>query len=280
VKPRTRSAAIPVKARHAARFDTGMPSATRTVAAMSPVAASVLSLTFAAALAMLAGCNAPLEGDAIYAFKGDHPLVCGLNIDHGERHARDLEPALDRALGEGSIVQFYTHAPSPDGPVFSSRVEGLITAAAARGMDFVTYREMADDTAAGSSVALSFDDTFVDQWEALRPVFRRYGVRATFFVSQFHDFDAGRLDGLARLAADGHDIEYHGTHHAHSVAYVDEHGMDAFIADEIAPDLALMRQAGYDPAVFAYPHSERRADVDAALMHTFRLLRGNAWHCD
>jgi peptidoglycan/xylan/chitin deacetylase (PgdA/CDA1 family) len=58
---------------------------------------------------------------------------------------------------------------------------------------------------------------------------------------------------IAQLAADGHDIESHTVNHLHADSYVAEHGLDAYLADEVAPSFDILRAAGYTPSSFAFP---------------------------
>jgi hypothetical protein len=225
---------------------------------------------------LTAACHAP--GTTVFAEPGDQGLLCGLSIDGSSRQAGDLALGLDDARRRGAIVQLYGH--SPGDSVAVERIEALLAAAADRGMDFVTYADMTADTAGGSSLALSFDDDFVAGWHALRPVFDRHGARATFFVSRFAGLSAEQRAKLHELAADGHAIEYHGTDHQPAERYVAEHGIDAFLADEIEPGLAAMRADGFAPTAYAYPHGERTAETDAALLEHFSIVRGIASRCE
>jgi hypothetical protein len=235
-----------------------------------------LRLLVGSLLSTLAACPAP--GTVVFAEPGEHGLLCGLSIDGSSRQVGDLALGLDEARRRGAIVQLYGH--SPGDSVTVERIEAVLAAAADRGMDFVTYADMTADTAGGSSLALSFDDDFVDGWHALRPSFDRHGARATFFVSRFAGLSAEQRAKLHELAADGHAIEYHGTDHQPAERYVAEHGLDAFLADEIEPGLAAMRADGFAPTAYAYPHGERSAETDAALLERFSIVRGIASRCE
>jgi hypothetical protein len=225
---------------------------------------------------LAAGCYAP--GTTVFAEPGEHGLVCGLGIDASGDRAGDLTLGLDEARRRGAIVQLYGHL--PDGTVSVARIEALLAAAVERDMPFVTYRDMVDDTAPGGSLALAFDDGHVDAWHALRPLFDRYGARVTFFVTRFPGLDADRRARLHELAGEGHAVEYHGTDHRAATRYVAEHGLDAYLADEIEPGLLAMRADGFAPAVFAYPFGDRSHELDAVLLEQFAMLRGTAHDCE
>jgi hypothetical protein len=223
-----------------------------------------------------AGCYAP--GASVFAEPGEQGLVCGLNLDGGGDQAGDLELGLDEARRRNAIVQLYGHL--PDGTVSVARIERLLAATAERGMGFVTYQDMAAGTAPGGSLALGFDDAHVDAWHALRPVFDRHGARVTFFVTRFPGLSAEQRAELHDLADDGHAIEYHGTDHKAAATYVAEHGLDAYLRDEIEPGLAAMRADGFAPTVYAYPFGDRSDETDAALLEQFTLVRGSAHDCE
>jgi hypothetical protein len=235
-----------------------------------------LALLAVLVLAPIAGCYAP--GNGVFAEPGERGLVCAQTMDRDGDKVGDLELGLDEARRRGAIVQLYGH--SPDGTVSVARIEGLLAAAADRGMPFVTYQDMAAGTAPGGSLALGFDDAHVDAWHALRPLLDGYRARVTFFVTRFPGLAAEQRAKLHELADDGHAIEYHGTDHKAAAQYVAEHGLDAWLRDEIEPGLAAMRADGFAPAVFAYPFGDRSDETDRALLEQFTIVRGSAHDCD
>jgi hypothetical protein len=73
---------------------------------------------------------------------------------------------------------------------------------------------------------------------------------------------------------DGHDIEYHSTHHYNAENYANDHGVDAYINDDILPGLMAMKADGYtDMHIFAYPFGARTSATDDALKPYFHHLR-------
>ena len=235
--------------------------------------------TPALTLALLCAASActGIDDRQIYSHGADHPLLCGLDIDGDATDADDLLPGLDHAVAEGSIVHLYGH--KPGATVSIDRIEALLAAAAVRHVPVVTYADLLDGVD-GPGLALSFDDAHIDAWHQLRPLFDRYGVRVTFFVTRFHRLGPALRAELHELAADGHDIEYHSANHKLAVDYVADHGMAAYLADEIDSDLQLMIDDGFAPTVFAYPYGQRSRELDSALLTRFALLRGIASRCD
>jgi hypothetical protein len=225
-----------------------------------------------------AACDTALsEYPQIYSRPNDGPITCGMNIDNKNLVSVDaIGTGLDRASVEGDIIHLYSHQPA--GTVDESTIEEVVAAASDRGMPFVTYADIAAGTAT-YGLAYSFDDRDITGWHALLPMFRYYGARVTFFISSFHALDAAELALLREIAADGHAIEYHSTFHLHAENTLAELGADGYIAHDILPGLQQMRDAGFDPHVFAYPFGARTADTDRALLAVFPVLRASHFNC-
>lgn len=227
---------------------------------------------------LLAGCDVTLSDiDNIYSRGLDGPVVCGMSVDYKNTVSEDsIAIGLERARVEGTVLHLYTHR--PEVTVDVSTIEHILAGAADRGMEFVTYRALAEG-AATSGLAFSFDDHDIQGWISLLPMFERYGARVTFFVSAYHGLEVEDQQAIHELAAAGHDIEYHSTNHRDAEVVTSEQGLDAYLAEEIEPDLALMREAGFDPVVFAYPFGHRTDDTDRVLLERFHLLRSSSHDC-
>ncbi|HUS29506.1 MAG TPA: polysaccharide deacetylase family protein [Kofleriaceae bacterium] len=231
-----------------------------------------------AVLVLLAGCDVTLSAmDQIYSHGADHPVLCAFNVDNKNAVSADsIAAGLDRAQAEHVVLHIYTHR--PEGTVDESTIEQIVAGAADRGMPFVTYRDLVAGTAT-EGLALSFDDHDIGGWHALRPMFDLYGAKVTFFISAFHVFDDNARMLLRDLFLDGHSIDYHSTEHRNAETYSAEFGVERYIADDIVPDLELMRADGYDPTTFAYPFGARTAATDAALLKLFPLVRASSFDC-
>ena len=79
------------------------------------------------------------------------------------------------------------------------------------------------------------------------------------------------------LRADGHAIECHGLNHLKATDYVEDHGLRAFIEDEVVAPLEMMRREGFTPTVFAYPFGARTPEIDRAVLEHVALLRSIDW---
>ncbi len=231
-------------------------------------------------LSFAAACDATLpQYDDVYSVGADHPVLCGYSVDDKNSVSIDaLSAGLERARAQRQTVHLYAHKPS--GTVQSSTIESVVAGASDRGLQYVTYRDLANGVVpTDGALALSFDDHAVREWRAMLPMFAQYRARVTFFVSSFEFGSPEDRVMLHELAAAGHDIEYHSTNHFNAETYSNANGVERYVADDIEPGLAAMRAEGFDPIVFAYPFGARTAATDAALLRTFKLLRAIHYTC-
>ena len=99
---------------------------------------------------------------------------------------------------------------------------------------------------------LSFDDRNFEDWEASRPIFAKYGARATFFVSGA--IDQPTIRSLKRLSADGHSIGLHGLNHLNADIFIAKLGAEKYYLEDVWPqtDRAVRGFVPYES--FAYPN--------------------------
>ena len=227
-------------------------------------------------LVVLAGCDATLvDMDEIYTRGAPRFVMCGMTIDDKSSTSLDaIGGALDRAQIDGTTLLLYAHSPGdmPNMTVDPATVELALASVVDRGMTFATYSDL-DAGEVPGSLALAFDDRDLAGWTAMRPTFQHYGARVTFFVSEYPYLDDTQKAEIRQLQLDGHDIEYHSTHHYNAANYANDHGVDAYITDDILPGLEAMRADGYDPKMFAYPFGARTSATDAALEPLFHHIR-------
>lgn len=230
-----------------------------------------------AALAALgvatAGCKEELAGVDGAFYNGDHRLVhCGVDLDTAARNSTEsIDRGLDRARDRREVVELYAHNPGVTVPI--DRIEHVLAGARDRGLGFVTYGDFARDAYAAPGLALSFDDTFVEAWLALRPLFAQYHARVTFFVSRYQALSAAAHAGLQVLAADGHDIAPHTVNHLRGPDYVEANGIDAYLRNEIDPSIEALRDDGFEVTAFAYPFGARTSELDDAIAKRVPVIR-------
>jgi len=124
-------------------------------------------------------------------------------------------------------------------------------------------------------VVMTFDDRNFDGWLQALPLFDKYGVHATFFISGAIDGQA--LDAIRQLHGRGHAIGVHGVHHQRAVEYSQQHSADDYVRTEVLPQIEALKAAGITPTGFAYPNSRNNADTDRALLKVVRHLRTGAF---
>ena len=233
-------------------------------------------------LVLLAGCDAALvDMDDIYTRGAPHFVMCGMDIDDKSSESLDsIGGALDRAQIDGTTVLLYGHKPGdlPNQTLDPATIELALAGVVDRGMQFATFSDLSAGEVPGS-LALSFDDHDITGWTALREMFMHYGARVTFFVSEYPSLTVDEKAALRQLQADGHDIEYHSTHHLNAEGYANAHGADAYIQDDILPGLQAMRADGWSPTIFAYPFGARTAATDQALVPLFAHIRAIHYTC-
>lgn len=199
-------------------------------------------------------------------------MHCAANLDDRAGNALDaIDAALDRAAAQGVVVELYAHRPGST--VSAERIEHVLAGARDRGLAFYTYADLAAGRAVGPGLALSFDDASVRQWHELRPMFQQHAARLTFFVSRYPALGADVYPLLRDLQRDGHDVAAHGILHLRAPAYVEDHGLAAYLEDEAVPSIELLRADGYPVTSFAYPFGARTSELDEALLAHVSLLR-------
>jgi len=168
-------------------------------------------------------------------------------------------------------VFLYGHTPGKGLPL--ERLAAVVEHAEAIGLPTVTFAELAAGAPRTAALALSFDDAAIDAWYDVRGLLADHGARVTLFVSRYQNFDDDGRGKLRELADLGHDVEAHGVDHLRAPVYVEEHGLRAYLDDEILPAIAALRADGYDPVAFAYPFGARTGELDDALLDHFAILR-------
>jgi peptidoglycan/xylan/chitin deacetylase (PgdA/CDA1 family) len=225
------------------------------------------------AIACLAACRSEIADiDGVF-YNGDHRLVhCGIDLDtKSDNDIASVDSGLDRARDRRETVELYAHHPGVT--VSIDKLEHVLAGAAARGLAFVTYSDFAHGGGTGPALALSFDDTSIDAWVAMRPLFQQYHARITFFISRFYELSAAQRAELKLLASDGHAIEAHTVHHLHAPDYVDENGLDAYLHDELDPSIQDLRADGFAVDAFAYPFGVRTDQLDHAIAKRVPVIR-------
>ncbi len=220
-----------------------------------------------------AGCRSDLiELDSIFYNGDDRRVHCAMNLDTKiEVTKAEVDDALDRSIDRGEILELYAH--DPGRTVEVALIEHVVSGAHARQLPFVTYADFADGNVSGPGLALSFDDTSIQTWHDLLPMLAANTARVTFFISRYWDLRAAERALVHDLADAGHDIEPHTVNHLHAPQYVEQHGLAAYLRDEVKPSIDVLEVDGYHVRAFAYPFGARTSEIDDALLELVPVVR-------
>jgi PKD repeat protein len=128
-----------------------------------------------------------------------------------------------------------------------------------------------------AGIALTFDDTSIDQWYAIRGMLQQYNAHVTFFVSQYQNLEPYQIDELKALQADGHEIGFHGVNHVEADTYLSQnHTVQEYIDNEVIPGINLMRADGFNTVDFALPGGSGSENIELtnSLQQYFTHIRG------
>jgi hypothetical protein len=224
-------------------------------------------------LVLLAGCQHDI-GDidgAFYRWDG-RKIHCAVDIDSSANNSlASIDTGLDRAAKTGEVVELYAHHPGVT--VDWSTIEHVLAGAQQRGLTFFTYADLAHGAMPGPGILLSFDDKWPDAWIQGRPLFQQYGAHVTFFIAYYPTYTDDEKAEVHTLADDGHDIEAHTITHQRAPAYVEVHGLGAYMNNEVVPSIQLLRDDGYEVTTFAYPYGARTGETDHAILEHVGLIR-------
>lgn len=206
-------------------------------------------------------------------YNGDQRKVhCAVNLDDvGSLTLESIDTGLDRARDRGEIIELYAHRPGVTVPM--ATLEHTLAGAQARGLRYVLYSEFARGGGTGPGLALSFDDSSVQQWADAMPLFRQYGAKVTFFVTRWAKLSDERKAQLASFVAEGHELQAHGANHLRAPTFVEDNGLQTYMDDEAVPSIEAMRAEGYPVEAFAYPFGARTHEIDEALLAHVSILR-------
>ncbi|NIJ51075.1 polysaccharide deacetylase family protein [Dyadobacter arcticus] len=125
-----------------------------------------------------------------------------------------------------------------------------------------------------SGVAISFDDHFINEWYALRPLFQKYNAKVTFFITCPDSLSTDEITKLKQLEKDGHEIGFHSTTHGKSTELIAAVGPAKYADLELKPGLKHMAAAGFSPTSYAHPGGNHNDKVDSVLTaYGFKILR-------
>jgi len=223
------------------------------------------------------GC---IDNNAEYLYEWNQDrVVCSAPFD--DEHAPgDLGFVADTfrlAADRGAVATLHAHIPGTT--ISTAWLETVLQEADANQLTYLTYKDLAT-ASPGAGVALAFDDEAIDAWYDTRDQLADHDARVTFFVTRWQaSWNAAGRDKVHALAALGHAVEPHSVNHLHAQAYVAEHGIDAYIADEVLPSIEALRQAGYTPTTYAFPFGETTPEITEAVLQYIDRVRVGPADC-
>jgi len=133
------------------------------------------------------------------------------------------------------------------------------------GVRLGTYRPLAER----GVLALTFDGREpLKSRERALALFERYGAHATFFIPGHFDKEAVAL--AKGLEARGHTIGLGGLNNRRAAEFLAEGGTaEQYIREEIEPQIAEAKSAGFDPKFWAYPGNDCNAETDYRIAYWF-----------
>jgi len=140
-------------------------------------------------------------------------------------------------------------------------------------------------------IILSFDDTSILQWHSLLPLFKKFNLYATFYISEMESLDAEQWNCLFELQETGHVIGHHGFRHRRAGevdVFRDPKNKrkmerlrdepvfktwDEFFETDIDPGIELFKKHGLRCYHYSYPFGNRTEKSDKMLLTRFKTLR-------
>ncbi len=128
-----------------------------------------------------------------------------------------------------------------------------------------------------AGVCLTFDDRNLADWEAMLPVFDKYGAHVTFFING--EIGPAEAERLKAIQTHGHAIGAHGLLHANYRQCVKEKGMtpEEYAQADSLGQLEAFKAHGVPVTSYACPMSSRDATLDELLKPHFRHIRSGAF---
>jgi peptidoglycan/xylan/chitin deacetylase (PgdA/CDA1 family) len=183
---------------------------------------------------------------------------------------------MQLAAQEKWVTFFHAHIPGTS--VSRGALERFFTLADTYGLDYVRFDELVPGPP-HAGVALCFDDNAPEAWQSVQDILDAHHARVTYFVSRWNNLTDDEHAIIHALNDAGHDVEPHSVNHIHANDYVAQHGLDAYVNDEVLPEMMWLNEAGFPSTSYAYPFGEHSDAIDQALFPYFQRLRVSPGGC-
>jgi peptidoglycan/xylan/chitin deacetylase (PgdA/CDA1 family) len=210
----------------------------------------------------------------------DRKILCSQAFDDMKEKMRwgKIEREMERAERTSSVLLVHAHVPGKT--VSVEAIERILTMADQHHLAFLTFRELEPDATPQPGIAIAFDDSSIDEWFTLRDQLAGHGAHVTFFVAAWQAASEAQRAELRTLADDGDDVQPHSVNHLYPLPYVEQHGVDAYIADEVLPSIQALIDSGYPPGtVYAYPFGSTSDELNDAVLQIVPRVRVSPRSC-
>jgi peptidoglycan/xylan/chitin deacetylase (PgdA/CDA1 family) len=234
-----------------------------------------------AVLFVIAACTSKHQADYLAYDWDARRILCSDAIDDLDGTSVNwgfIDGQLKLAHEHGWVMMLHAHTPGVT--VSTDALEHALSTADQYQLASLTFRDFDPAGPKTAGLALAFDDNAPDQWMTVRDLLANHHAHATFFVSRWQDMTPAQHQELAILHEDGDDLEPHTVNHLHAIDYVKQHGLDAYIQDEVLPSFDVLTAAGFPPAAaFAYPFGEHDTEIDDAVLKYVARVRTTPGEC-
>jgi peptidoglycan/xylan/chitin deacetylase (PgdA/CDA1 family) len=230
---------------------------------------------------VVAACHLDVgQVDAAFYNWDGRKVHCAIDIDSSaDNSMSSIESGLDRAAKTGETLELYSH--DPGHTVAWDTIEQVIEGAQQRNLAFVTFEDIVNNNRpATGGLALSFDDAHVPDWFSGRAMFQQYSAKLTFWIAYYDTYTDDDKTNLQLLEGDGHAVEAHTVRHQRAPEYVEQYGVDGWMANEVQPSIDELRADGYTVSAFAYPFGSRTDETDKAVLDQVQIVRSVAYAWD
>ena len=226
-------------------------------------------------LVLAAACH---DGNYLSYEWDERKVLCSFAIDDLSQPGPTilLEDEIRFAADAHRVV--LVHAHNPEVTISRAMIERTLSLADRYGLQYFEYHELVPgEHRAG--IALAFDDQFVDGWLSIRDLLDAHHAHVTFFITRYGEITDEQRAGIAELHAEGHGVEPHSVHHLHADAYVQQYGLDAYVANEVVPSIEVLEANGYPATIYAYPFGQHTTAMDGAILPIIGRVRVSPGGC-
>jgi peptidoglycan-N-acetylglucosamine deacetylase len=125
-------------------------------------------------------------------------------------------------------------------------------------------------------IVFSFDGQSVQNWIQYRDLFKKYNIRATFFINPGDNPDDALKSGLKALQSEGNEIACHGI--SKLDPSISMKSASEFYAEEAEPELKKMKELGFNVVSYAYTYVLGPDSVDKYFLNKVKYLRKATWN--